>query len=153
MRLVVKVVVVVILALGISNYLIYLNTGRLPLSEMREQFSGDWLAGITHSFSADQVADKAKQTLNDLTGDESANGATAKVYKWTDADGRVHYGDKAPASGAQQVEVKIQNAISDEAPQVKNTEPAADNAEQSPLEKARAAAEIMRARAQEQQAQ
>ncbi|RZL35593.1 MAG: DUF4124 domain-containing protein, partial [Rubrivivax sp.] len=31
----------------------------------------------------------------------------AQVYKWTDASGKVHYGDKKEAEGARQQELKI----------------------------------------------
>lgn len=37
----------------------------------------------------------------------SAGGAQAQVYKWTDANGKVHYGDKKEAEGARQQELKI----------------------------------------------
>jgi hypothetical protein len=34
--------------------------------------------------------------------------ASAEIYRWTDAQGRVHFGEKPGASGAEQVEVKPQ---------------------------------------------
>jgi hypothetical protein len=52
--------------------------------------------------------------------------AGAGVYKWTDAQGRVHYSDDPPAEAkAQQVKVKI-NSIQDPAvvSTIRNTSPA-----------------------------
>lgn len=33
----------------------------------------------------------------------AATAQAADIYRWTDAQGRVHYGDRAPASGAQKI--------------------------------------------------
>ncbi len=77
------------------------------------------------------------------------------MYKWTDANGQVHYGDKPRSADAEQVEVKIQNAISppdDQTAEAAAEEPARAQ-QQTPLEKARAAAESMKARVQEQESQ
>ncbi|MCW3149940.1 DUF4124 domain-containing protein [Stutzerimonas stutzeri] len=40
--------------------------------------------------------------------------ATAQIYRWTDAEGRVHFGQR-PAAGAEQVEVRPQIIERDEA--------------------------------------
>jgi hypothetical protein len=36
-----------------------------------------------------------------------ASAGQAQVYKWTDANGKVHYGDRKDAAGARQQELKI----------------------------------------------
>ena len=41
--------------------------------------------------------------------------AGAEIYRWTDAQGRVHFGEKPGGSGAQQVQVKPQVVERDEA--------------------------------------
>lgn len=150
MRLVFKALVVVFLAVGIGNYLIYLKTGQLPANDWRERF-GNWVAEFKGPYSADQLTNKARQTVDDLTGSESDKPASTKVYKWTDDNGQVHYGDKPVSASAEQIDINIQNAIStDEA----EPEPVSQDSgtQQSPLEKARAAAEAMKARTQQQEA-
>ncbi len=153
MRLLFKALVVVVLAVGIGNYLIYLKTGQLPINSVRENYNGDWLAAVKESFSSSQLA--ARKTMDALTKDESSQPAPARVYKWTDANGQVHYGDKPQGTGSEQVEVKIQNAISppDQQGLEEEVEKPAQAQQQSPLEKARAAAEAMKTREQEQESQ
>lgn len=41
--------------------------------------------------------------------------ASAEIYRWTDAQGRVHFGERPGAAGAQTVEVKPQVVERDEA--------------------------------------
>ena len=41
--------------------------------------------------------------------------ASAEIYRWTDAQGRVHFSEKPSGSGAEQVEVKPQVVERDEA--------------------------------------
>jgi len=41
--------------------------------------------------------------------------ASAEIYRWTDAQGRVHFGERPGGSGAEQVEVKPQVVERDEA--------------------------------------
>ncbi|MEN0038852.1 MAG: DUF4124 domain-containing protein [Cellvibrio sp.] len=156
-RLLFKSLVVVLLVFGIGNYLIYLKTGNMPLRDMRDQFGGDWFAGLRDSVSPDQLATDAKQAVKGIadkySGSEPA--APTKVYKWTDANGQVHFGDKPTAAGAEQVEVKIQNAISEPDDKVKKSTATAVANEQSgsesALDKARAAAEAMKQRVQQQE--
>lgn len=149
MRLIFKALVVVVLLFGVANYLIYLKTGQSPINGVRENYHGDWLAAIKDSFSSDDLVEKAKKTVDDLRGDEPAKPAPTKVYKWTDAEGVVHYGDRPDTADAEQVEVKIQNAIPANEFQAN---PATSSAPQTPLEKTRAAAESMKTRAQQQEA-
>ena len=41
--------------------------------------------------------------------------ASAEIYRWTDAQGRVHFGERPGGSGAEQVEVKPQVVERDDA--------------------------------------
>lgn len=155
MRLLFKALVVVLLAVGVGNYLIYLKAGQFPINSVRENYNGDWLAAVKESITFNKFAAEAKKSVSDLTGEEPVQPVPTKVYKWTDANGQVHYGDKPRSADAEQVEVKIQNAISppdDQTAEAAAEEPARAQ-QQTPLEKARAAAESMKARVQEQESQ
>ncbi len=156
-RLLVKSVVVLILMFAIANYLIYLKTGRLPLHDMRERMGSDWLVDLRESFSPDQLVSDAKGVMKNVTEQVTEQNAPAptKVYRWTDANGQVHFGDKPATTGAEQLEVDTRNAIS--APE-KNTNqraasPISDSTtvSESALDKARAAAEAMKQRVRQQE--
>lgn len=156
-RLLFKSVVVLLLVFFIGNYLIYLKTGQMPLRDMRERMDDDWLAGLRDFFSSDQLAADAKaavKTVSDKVSEPEAPAPT-KVYKWTDTNGQVHFGDKPLARGAEQLEVDMRNAISapEEIPSIieqQDTAPKA-SAYESALDKARAAAEAMKQRVQQQE--
>lgn len=156
-RLLFKSIVVLLLVFFIGNYLIYLKTGQIPLRDMRERLGDDWLVDLRELFSPDQLAADAKQAMKHVSDkvSEPKTPAPTKVYKWTDANGQVHFGDKPLASNAEQIEVDTRDTIS--AP-----EEAAGSADQqgatpepsvheSALDKARAAAEAMRQRVQQQE--
>lgn len=156
-RLLFKSIVVVLLVFFIGNYLIYLKTGQMPLRDMRERMGDDWRVDLREMFSADQLAADAKQAMKNVTDkvSEPEPVAPTKVYKWTDANGQVHFGDKPAASGAEQIEVDVRNAISapEEAASVVDQQEDASQptAQESALDKARAAAEAMRQRVQQQE--
>ncbi|MCC6714641.1 MAG: DUF4124 domain-containing protein [Gammaproteobacteria bacterium] len=40
--------------------------------------------------------------------------AAREVYKWTDANGKVHYGDRPAAAAAEKIEVRVAEPIPDE---------------------------------------
>ena len=44
-----------------------------------------------------------------------ATAATGEVYKWVDADGKVHYGDRKPASGSDSRVIELEPAPSKDA--------------------------------------
>lgn len=156
-RLLVKSVVVLLLVFFIGNYLIYLKTGQMPLRDMRERMGDDWLVDLRELFSPDQLAADAKQAVKNVSDkvSEPESAAPTKVYKWTDANGQVHFGDRPIASGAEQIEVDTRNAIS--APE--GAAPVADQQDTAPqstvqesaLDKARTAAEAMRQHVQQQE--
>lgn len=156
-RLLFKSVVVLLLVFFIGNYLVYLKTGQMPLRDMRERMGDDWLVDLRELFSPDQLAVDAKQAVKNVSDQVSGpeTPAPTKVYKWTDANGQVHFGDKPVASGAQQIEVDTRNAISapEEAAHIADQQETASkvSAQESALDKARAAAEAMRQRVQQQE--
>jgi hypothetical protein len=152
MRFIFKLLVAIVLVLGVGNYLVYLKTGQFPVSTIRENYKGDWLAAIKESFAPGELISEAKKTVDDLTREEPAKPAPTKVYKWTDANGQVHYGDRPDSAGAEQVEVKIQNAISAPDQPAPAVEKVNGVSPQSPLDKARAAAKSMESRVREQEA-
>jgi len=163
-RLLFKSVVVLLLVFFIGNYLIYLKTGQMPLRDMRERMGDDWLVDLrellSDQLSPDQLAVDVKQAMKRVSNkvSEPEPAAPTKVYKWTDANGQVHFGDKPVADGAEQIVVDTRNAISapdatgsdighESAPQA--TVP--QSAQESALDKARAAAEAMNQHVQQQE--
>lgn len=156
-RLLFKSFVVALLVFFIGNYLIYLKTGQLPLRDMRERMGDDWLVDLRELLSPDQLAADAKAAMKNVSDQysEPEPVAPTKVYKWTDANGQVHFGDKPVASGAEQIEVDTRNALSapEEAASVINRQDTAPQAtaQESALDKARAAAEAMNQRARQQE--
>lgn len=156
-RLLFKSVVVLVLVFFIGNYLIYLKTGQVPLRDMRERMGDDWLVDLRELFSPDQLAADAKQAMKNVSDkvSEPEPVEPTKVYKWTDANGQVHFGDRPVASGAEQIEVDTRNAISapEETASITDQQDAAPKAsvQESALDKARAAAEAMRQRVQQQE--
>jgi len=157
LRLLFKSVVVLLLIFFIGNYLIYLKTGQIPLRDMSERMGDDWLVDLRELLSPDQLAADAKQAMKNVSDkvSEPEPVAPTKVYKWTDANGQVHFGDKPVASGAEQIEVDTRKAISapEETASVIDQQDAAPKAsvQESALDKARAAAEAMKQRVQQQE--
>lgn len=163
-RLLFKSVVVLLLVFFIGNYLVYLKTGQVPLQDMRERMGDDWLVDLrellTNKLSSGQLAADAKKAINHVSArvSEPAPVAPTKVYKWTDANGQVHFGDKPVVDGAEQIEVDTRNAISapeeavsdvgrESAPQAT----AQQSVQESAIDKARAAAEAMKQHVQQQE--
>lgn len=156
-RLLFKSIVVVLLVFFIGNYLIYLKTGQMPLRDIRERMGDDWMVDLREMFSPDQLATDAKQAMKNVSDQysEPEPVTPTKVYKWTDANGQVHFGDKPLASNAEQIEVDTRNAISapEEAVRIADQQEVAPkvSAQESALDKARAAAEAMKQRVQQQE--
>ena len=155
-RLLFKSLTVVLLVFFIGNYLIYLKTGQMPLRDMRERMGDDWLVDLQELLSPDQLAADAKQAMKNVAGkvSEPEPAVPTKVYKWTDANGQVHFGDKPVVSSAEQIEVDTRNAISapeEIAPTVEQHSAPEVSGQESALDKARAAAEAMQQRVTQQE--
>lgn len=156
-RLLMKSLVVLVLAIGIGNYLIYLKTGQMSVLAMRDQIDGNGFGNLFQSFSIGNIATEtraaADKVVNQFSTAEQA--ADTKVYKWMDAEGQVHFSDKPLVQNAEQIAVDTRNAISaPESSSWPKPKALADDkaaVEPSPLEKARAAAEAMNARTAQQE--
>lgn len=155
-RLLFKSLVVVLFVFFVGNYLIYLKTGEMPLRDMRARMGDDWLVDLRELFAPDQLVADAKKAAKSVSDKVSAPAPAAPttVYKWTDANGQVHFGDKPIAQGAEAIEVDTRNAISppdETAGDIghKTTPPA--KVQESALDKARAAARAMEQHAQQQE--
>lgn len=155
--LVFKSLVVVLLVFFVGNYLIYLKTGQLPLRDLSESLGSDWLVDVRELLSPEQLAVDAKGAMQSVVDRVSVSDAPAPVtvYKWTDENGQVHFSDKPVANGAAQVDIELRNAIADPDGAVTQTaSPSAaapKSVSESALDKARAAAEAMKQRAQQQE--
>ena len=149
-KLLVKSCVVILLGAGIANYMIYLNTGRMPARDLYYSAQGDWRATLSQWWSPEGLLQEAELTLKNVANKytEPERPASVKVFKWTDTQGQVHFGDK-PSAGAEQLEVDMRDAISAPEPVVSpssaQSKPEPSGlVDESPLAKARAAAEAMR---------
>jgi hypothetical protein len=162
--LIFKSTVAVMLALGLSNYFIYLKTGKVPL--------GDWPTKVSNfisnkHFDAKDLASDAKKMANKVTGDTLDIGESGvKVYKWTDAKGVVHY-DNKPVEGAKVLTIntdtniltaeKLPEKVEEKGdkkaePKEKSVEESLENIdEKTPIEKAQAVSDAMKARAKQQE--
>lgn len=145
MRLVFKALVVVVVAIGIGNYVVYLNTGRFPMNEWRNNFTLDSMR-----FSPSNMLENTKRATADAVADHfpgDASSSTTKIYKWTDQQGVVHYGERPVDGHAQALTVddgKVTIMPSPKAPAERREQTQSETTEaQTPIEKARAAAEAM----------
>lgn len=156
--LIFKCVVAIFLAAGIANYLIYLNTGNMPVVDWKNKFSHMDIAGQLKSFSPKNVLSDAKQSIKKLmpTSMSSTNDAPIKIYKWKDNKGVIHY-ENRPVDGAQEMLVDVNSNILKQESGGIDAKPA-DNSdehvneenidEQPAIEKTRAASELMKAHTQ-----
>lgn len=145
MRILIKMLLVTGLLVGIGNYMIYLKTGRMPVREWVQNWSWPELP----SLDAGQLVEDAKRLGGEAAGEKPV---PTKVYKWTDANGVVHYGER-PAEGAQELSINPdQNILPSDQPSLADDLPEQAAPSEAPLDQARSAAEAMKARAESQQA-
>ena len=81
-KMIFKMVVMLVVVVGVSNYALYIMTGKTPFS--------------TNSL---KMPDLSAPSVNSLV-----NGGKTTAYKWTDENGVVHYSSEPPPE-QQQVEV------------------------------------------------
>jgi hypothetical protein len=88
-RYVFKLLIFLVLIAGVGNYFIYFTTGRIPLQELWRHY---------HNTPVN-IPKPALPTL-DLPSLPNIPGVSKrsapKAFKWTDANGGVHYSDQAP---------------------------------------------------------
>lgn len=89
MRLfILKLMVYLTLFAGIGNYIVYLTTGRLPLSEIWQRYGK-----IPTSLPSPALPSVELPKMPTLNG---RNDGLHKAFKWTDTNGVVHYSDQPP---------------------------------------------------------
>ena len=153
--LILKCIVATFLAIGIANYLIYLKTGNMPIIEWKNKFSQMHFASELKKFSTKNVLPDAKQSIEKLMPESmsSTSEAPVKIYKWKDNKGVIHY-ENRPVNGAHEMSVDVNSNILKHESLPTDTKPASnqndvnsqiDSTELSPVEKARAASELMKA--------
>lgn len=155
-RLIGRCLLFVCLFAGIANYVIYLQTGHMPARAWWGKLqSGNWRAGL------EQLENAASVSLP-ASGKLTSSNTKVEVYKWTDADGVVHYGEKPGAEGATTLTVSTRGnsmaapapgaTVGSAAPNLSSRPQGSPSEQGSPLEQARAAAAAMRAHNQAQEA-
>ena len=88
MKVIARVAFLVLVAVAASNYLVYSKTGNLPVK--------NWLANL----QGGNISQQIKKVISEPAGPASK----VSIYKWTDANGIVHY-ENRPVKGATLVEV------------------------------------------------
>lgn len=86
-RYLLKLMVYLVLFAGLGNYLIYLTTGRMLLSEIWHRN-----VKIPTSLPSPSLPTVELPKLSKLTGHDDAH----KAFKWTDSNGIIHYADQPP---------------------------------------------------------
>lgn len=145
LRLLGKIVVLFLAVFGISNYLLYLKMGQMPLGGWVQTWKAEGMEGLSKKISTEEVTAKIKQVKNGLTTNNFLpSNQTVSVYKWTDAEGVVHYSERPQSKNAQELhinpDVNILSSASGSTENKKHIDINAANSH-SPIEKARAAAE------------
>ena len=79
-KLIIKGIVMVALAAGIGNYILYVKTGKSPLGMENIFGNGSGTAANPVSTLLDNTSQPKKET----------------VYKWVDENGKTHYGEAPP---------------------------------------------------------
>lgn len=120
MKAIIRFVVWAAILAGAANYLVYLQTGTMPIKT--------WLA----KFQQNPISKVVAENVDGASKISAAKKVT--IYKWTDANGVVHY-DNQPVKGASVVEVST-NTNSMPAPE-KTESSTADSKPQTADEQAR----------------
>jgi hypothetical protein len=101
-----NLLLIIVLALGMLGGYIYYKTGKIPVRNWSEQLQHDGFIGTLKKISEGQFVANAKKIADDVTGGTLIESHPEKVqiYKWTDADGVVHY-DNQPVKGAKELSI------------------------------------------------
>lgn len=108
MGFVIKCIAVLVLLLGVFIGGSYYSKGGLPLEQWRDSLArvAPALNSETLSLdtiSSDKVISGAKQLVEKVAdAPAAATDSTVKMYKWKDAQGVVHFGNR-PETGAQEI--------------------------------------------------
>lgn len=96
--LIFKMVIMFFIGMGILNYMLYLKTGKSPLSEI--DFSMPSLSTVKNSIPDIDLPDIDLPTLS-----SDKNGAPLTVYKWVDKDGVINYSQADPKISSAEIMV------------------------------------------------
>lgn len=98
--------VIIVLGVGLFFGFVFYKTGSVPVQEWSEQLQRDGVAGTFKKISAGQFVAQTKQIVKDVTGDSIviSPATPVQIYKWTDANGVVHY-DNQPVKGATELSI------------------------------------------------
>jgi len=140
---IIKAFMLLFVVIGLVHYALYLRTGRLP-----------WADG-----SPGVPSISLPKSLPRL--DSPISGGKTQVYKWVDENGVIHYSQEPPPDGTQAQSLELDPADVNRIPAPVPQEtlaatptangPAVLDDGKTPIEKAREAAELMKARDQAQQ--
>ena len=97
-QLIIKIVLMLGIVLGISNYLLYLKTGKMPFN--METLFGNNGQGIELS------APSIPELINN-----SSNPVKEEVYKWVDEKGVTHFSKQKPDSGQDAESIELGSNI------------------------------------------
>lgn len=124
---------VVLLSLAVFNGFSYYKTGKIPVRDWGEQVARDGLVTTLKSFSFSKTVNKAKQHINEVTDAEASAPGPQKIqiYKWTDAQGVVHYDNKlVPGAAAITIDPNVNVLPMEDAPEIAPAEKPAVNQQQ-----------------------
>ncbi len=92
-KLIIKCVVMVTIFLGISQYFVYLTTGKKPL----EGWFDGWETPDISTINMDAINMGA---LKDVIADDTAPTGNQTIYKWVDDNGVTQYSESPPPEEA-----------------------------------------------------
>lgn len=97
---------VVLMSIAAYNGFAYYKTGSLPLRIWGEQVAHNGLLATLKNFSFSRFFDQTKRSVEEVTGVDVPAPPPEKIqiYKWTDAQGVVHY-DNKPVQGAATISI------------------------------------------------
>ena len=101
MRFLFTLVILGLLVVGVVNGAIYLKYGKMPLRDWVQSAQQNGFVAATN-----ELIPAYKKLFDQTVENTQAHEASkpVKIYKWTDANGRIHY-DNKPVKGAQSLEV------------------------------------------------
>ncbi|WP_370979000.1 DUF4124 domain-containing protein [Agaribacterium sp. ZY112] len=116
--LIFKVVVMLLITIGISNYILYIKTGKSP-------FNSELITNVLNSSEFELPSTKSLPKMS-----------KQKAYKWIDKDGTTHYSSEAPTENVEATVLEVdpqQNIIQSVEVAVKEETPASPQAQTAPI--------------------
>ena len=91
-KIICKSIALLVVVIGLVNYLVYLKTGQMPVKEFvssARDFS--WSLPDMPQISLPESIQKLGNSATDMLPENQT-----RIYKWTDAHGVVHYSEEPP---------------------------------------------------------